>query len=109
MAVNYANLYNISGSPPGRAQYRYDTTDDPDTVEAANYFNNSTGHQVLAVGDTIKCVMWSATAFAVGSTITKVKDFIVTNVIANNAAANAGAVNVAEMGISSAGVLSSLA
>ena len=108
MAFSNTYFLNRTGMPPGRNQYRYDTTDHPDVVEAANYFNNVTNDLILAKGDEIKCVTWSATPFAAASTISLTKTFIVTNVIDRAAAANAGAVNIAEDGISSAGALSSL-
>lgn len=107
MAFAAAGLTNVAGMPQGRGRYRYDTTDHVDVVEAANYFNNVTNNLGLAKGDLITVVTWSATIFAAASTITLVKDMIVTNVIDNFAAASAGAVNIAEWGISSAGALSS--
>lgn len=103
VAANFVLLNSVNGF----GEYRYDTTDELTTVEAANYFNNRTNSLNLAKGDTIQVVVW-ATAVRTG-TISKVSDFIVTNVIANDAAAAAGNVNIAEYGVSSAGAISSLA
>jgi hypothetical protein len=103
MAFDSSELYG-DGDPPGRRGYKYHTTDHPDVVEAAGYFNNADDNVNLAKGDIIRSVTWSALDTG---TISYVKDFIVTNVIANDAAASAGAVNVAEFGVSSAGALSS--
>lgn len=83
--------------PPGRNSYVYNSTDHPDVVEAANYFNNKTNNLNLAVGDRIQVTQWSATPFAAGSTVSRIVDMLVTNVIAQNAASNAGAVNVAQI------------
>jgi len=93
--------------PPGRMLYRYDSTDQVDVVEAANYFNNLTNNLNLQIGDLIKAFRWSGTPFAAGSTIIEAKQFVVTNVISNDAAASAGRVNVAEVFIAT-GLLSSL-
>lgn len=107
MAVVATNLVNQSGMAQGRGRYRYDTIDLSDTVETANYFNNVTNALGLAKGDLITVVTWSATIFGAASTISQVKDYIVTNVIDNFAAASAGAVNIAEYGISTSGAISS--
>lgn len=106
MAYTAGNLALIS-SVNGYGQYRYDTTDEQVTVEATGYFNNKDDNLNLAIGDIIRVITWT-TAVRTG-TISKVGEFIVTNVIANDAAASAGNVNIAEIGISSAGALSSLA
>lgn len=106
MAVTATNLVNQAGMAQGRGRYRYDTLDLSDTVETANYFNNLTNVLGLAKGDLITVVSWSTAIFGVG-TISQVKDYIVTNVIANDAAASAGAVNIAEYGISTSGAISS--
>jgi len=96
MSVDYTRLYNRDGAPPGRAVYHYDTTDHPDVVEAANYFNNLTGNQNLALGDRVVVTQWSATPFAAGSTISRQAAFKVTNVVARTAPTNPGLVNVAQ-------------
>ncbi len=98
MTVDYTLLYNRDAAPPGKGSYSYDTTDHPDVVEAANYFNNVTGNQNLAVGDRIAVTQWSATPFAAGSTISHYAAFKVTNVVPNTAAAgaSAGRVNLAQ-------------
>ena len=106
MAYTVGNLVLLT-SANGYGQYRYDTTDELNTVEATGYFNNKDDNLNLAKGDIIVGVVWS-TAVRTG-TISKVSDYIVTNVIANDAAASAGNVNIAEYGISSAGAISSLA
>ncbi len=103
VAANLALLNSVNGF----GEYRYDTTDELTTVEATNYFNNRTNTLNLGKGDTVQVVVWS-TAVRTG-TISKISDFVVTNVIANDAAASAGNVNIAEYGISSAGAVSSLA
>lgn len=107
MAYSASGLSLAVNMPPGRNTYRYDTTDHPDVVEAANYFNNVTNDLNFAVGDRIQFQGWSAAIFASGSLISYVKDFIVTNVIPRGAVSE-GRVNIAEIGISSAGALSSL-
>jgi hypothetical protein len=106
MAYTPGNLALIS-SVNGFGLYRYDTTDEQVTVEAAGYLNNLDDTLNLAKGDVIQVWTW-VTAVRTG-TIGKVGVFAVTNVIANDAAASAGNVNIAEIGISSAGALSSLA
>ena len=105
MAYTAGNLVLLN-SANGFGQYRYDTTDELTTVEAAGYFNNKDDTLNLAKGDTIMVVVWSAVRTG---TLSKVSDFVVTNVIANDAAASAGNVNIAEIGVSSAGAISSLA
>lgn len=95
MAYTAGNLTRLVPGPVGRAMYRYDTTDQADVVEDAGYFNNSDDDLNLQKGDTIKVVVWTAVDTG---TISEVKDFIVTNVIANDAAASAGNVNIAEIG-----------
>lgn len=104
MAYTAGQLTQIS-SANGYALYRYDSTDHPDVVEAAGYFNNSDDDLNIAVGDLIHFIGWT-TAVRTG-TITYYKTFIVTNVISNDAASSAGAVNIAEVGISTAGAVSS--
>jgi len=89
----------------GFGTYRLDTLDTPVTVETAGYFNNVDDNLRLARGDLITLVTW-ATAVRSG-TISRVSQFIVTNVIANDAAASAGNVNVAEYGIATTGAISS--
>lgn len=96
MSVDYTRLYNRDGAPPGRAVYHYDTTDHPDVVEAAGYFNNVSGNQNLAIGDRIVVAQWSSTPFAAGSTLARQMAFRVSNVISRTAAANAGNVNLAQ-------------
>lgn len=96
MAYLVGGLSLSANMPPGRNRYRYDSTDHPDVVEAANYFNNKTNNLNLAVGDEITVIQWSATPFATTSTISRVADFVVTNVIDQAAAASAGAVNIAQ-------------
>lgn len=105
MAYTAGNL-SLLTSVNGFGHYRYDTTDELVTVEAAGYFNNKDDNLNLAKGDVIVVVVWSTVRTG---TISKVGDFIVTNVIANDAAASAGNVNIAEYGISTAGAISSLA
>jgi len=104
MAYTAGNLALLN-SVNGFGHYRYDSTDHPDVVEGAGYFNNKDDNLNLAVGDIIHAVQW-ATAVRTG-TIALYKDFIVTNVISNTAAASAGNVNIAEIGVSSAGAISS--
>ena len=54
MAFAKANLYNVSGLPPGFATYTYKSdTDVRATVETAGYFNNSDDDLNLAVDDEI--------------------------------------------------------
>lgn len=93
MAYSAGKLAQLSDAN-GFGSYRYDTTDQGDVVEDAGYFNNLDDDLNLGKGDLITCVTW-ATAVRTG-TISEVKTFIVTNVIANDAAASAGAVNIAE-------------
>jgi hypothetical protein len=107
MAYTAGRLHCLVNGPPGKLLYRYDSTDQVDLVEGANYFNNNDNNLNLQIGDLIKAFRWSATPFAAGSTITEAKQFVVTNVIANNAAAGAGRVNIAEVFIAT-GLLSSL-
>jgi len=103
MAYTAGNLALLN-SVNGFGHYRYDSTDHPDTVEAAGYFNNSDDTLNLAVGDIIHAVQWSTVRTG---TITSYKDFIVTNVISNPGNASDGNVNLAEIGVSSAGAISS--
>jgi len=107
MAYTEGNLFAQINAPPGRMRYRYDTEDHPDVVEDAGYFNNLDDDLNLQKGDELLAVTWSDTPFEAASTISQVKAFMVTNVIANDAAASAGAVNIAEILISTAGALSS--
>ena len=104
MAYTPGGLSLIS-SVNGFGLYRYDSLDDVDLVEDANYFNNKDDDLNLAVGDMIFAFDWT-TAVRTG-TLNAVKAFVVTNVISNDAAASAGNVNVAEILISSAGAISS--
>lgn len=106
MAYTAGNLALLN-SVNGFGEYRYDTTDELTTVEATGYFNNKDDTLNLGKGDTIQVVVWT-TAIRTGL-VSKITDFVVTNVIANDAAASAGNVNIAEYGISSAGAISSLA
>lgn len=106
MAYTAGNLQGLVNAPPGRMQYRYDTTDQVDVVEDAGYFNNLDDNLNLQIGDRIDAITWSDTPFASGNTITEAKQFIVTNVIANDAASSAGAVNIAEVFLAT-GLLSS--
>lgn len=97
MAYTAGNLLNLTGQPPGRNMYRYDTSDDVDDVEAAGYFNNKDDDLNLARGDIITVVEWSSTPFDSASSMTNALQLIVTNVIANDAAASAGNVNAAQV------------
>lgn len=97
MAYLVGGLFLSANLAPGRNSYNYHSTDHPDVVEAANYFNNKTNNLNLGVGDRIEVNQWSATPFAAGSTISRVVDMKVTNVIDQAAAANAGAVNIAQI------------
>ena len=97
MAFDGTYLWNMTGMAPGRSLYCYHTTDLSDVVEDAGYMNNADDNLNLGVGDFIFSVTWSATPFASGSTVSEMKTFIVTNVIANDAAASAGNVNIAEV------------
>jgi hypothetical protein len=97
MAYTAGNLQGLVNAPPGRMSYRYDTTDHPDVVEAAGYFNNKDDNLNLQVGDRVDVFLWSATPFAAGSLVTAGLQMIVTNVIGNDAAASAGAVNLAQV------------
>jgi hypothetical protein len=107
MAYTAGNLVLSSNLAPGRNTYRYDSTDHPDVVEAANYFNNVTHDLNLAKGDIIEAVTWSATPFAAASTISNVTRMIVTNVISRDDTTSAkGRVNVAQILV--AGPVSSL-
>lgn len=92
MAYTAANFRHVAGEPPGRGMYRYDTTDDWVTVEAAGYFNNADDDLNLALGDSILICHWNTAVFT--GTIADMGWHVVTNVIANDAAASAGAVNV---------------
>ncbi len=57
MAFSASNLYNITGMPPGFAQYYYKSdTDDREDVMASGYFNNSDDNQNFAADDTIQVV-----------------------------------------------------
>lgn len=108
MAYTAGRLALLAGPGPGRNAYRYDTTDETvPTVEAAGYFNNKDDELNLQKGDTIQVFQW-ATAVTTG-TLTKITNYVVTNVISNTAAAAAGNVNLAEYGVASSGVISSLA
>ena len=97
MAYTAGNLFSTAAAPPGRGQYRYDTTDQVDQVEAANYFNNVTHNLKLAKGDRVDVYSWSATPFATASLVTNALQMIVTNVIADDAASSAGRVNLAQV------------
>ena len=97
MAYTAGNLFSTGAAPPGRGMYRYDTTDQVDTVEAANYFNNVTNNLRLAKGDRIDVYSWSATPFATASLVQNALQLIVTNVIADDAASSAGRVNLAQV------------
>ncbi len=107
MAYTAGNLRGQINAPPGRNDYRYDSTDLGDVVETAGYFNNVDDDLNLAIGDLITFVGWSATPFAAGSVVNEVRKYAVTNVIARDAAASAGNVDIAEVFIAS-GILSSL-
>ena len=55
MAFNSANLVNVTGMPPGFAEYVYKSdTDDRETVMASGYFNNIDDDQNFASDDLIK-------------------------------------------------------
>lgn len=104
MAYSAGGL-TLLNSGNGFGTYRYDSTDDVNSLEVAGYFNNSDDNLNLRVGDVVYAFEW-ATAVRTG-TLAGVKAFAVTNVIANDAAASAGNVNLAEILISTAGALSS--
>ena len=100
MAFTSSRFVNENCLPPGRSSYRLDidgSVDDVDDVEAANYINNVTHNQNLAIGDRIDVFEWSAVPFAAGSTLTNALQLVVTNVIANDAASSAGRVNMAQV------------
>ena len=100
MAYVAGRLYNLTGGPPGRALYRYDsdgTVDDVDDVEAAGFFNNVDDNLKLAKGDLIMVFEWDAVPFAAASILTNALQMIVTNVIADDAATSAGACNTAQV------------
>jgi hypothetical protein len=100
MAFTASRFVNESSLPPGRATYRYDidgSVDDVDDVEAANYINNVTNDQNLAIGDRVDVFEWSAVPFASGSTLTNALQLVVTNVISRDAASSAGRVNLAQV------------
>ena len=100
MAFVIASLRNLTGMPPGRNLYRYDsdgTVDDVDDVEAAGFFNNLDDAVNLAIGDIIWVFEWSAVPFAAASTLTNALQLVVTNVISNTAATSAGNVNAAQV------------
>ena len=100
MAFTTSRFVNQTCLPPGRATYRLDldgTVDDVDDAEAANYINNVTHNQNLAVGDRVDVFEWSAVPFAAGSTLTNALQLVCTNVIANDAASSAGRVNFAQV------------
>lgn len=103
MAYTAGGLSLIS-SVNGFGMYRYDSTDDMVTVEAAGYFNNLDDNLNLAVGDMIIAYNWSVVRTG---TISEVMAFAVTNVISNDAAASAGAVNIAEILGATTGAVSS--
>ncbi len=106
MAYVAGNLFAQTNGPPGKLQYRYDTTDELNVVETANYFNNLDDNLNLQKGDKVEVWMWS-TAVTTG-TLNRVMIMGVTNVIANDAAAAAGNVNLAEiMTVLEAGGISS--
>lgn len=62
MAFAVANLRLIDGSP-GRAIYRYDTTDALTAVEVPGYMNNSDDQINIAKGDIFHVVVWSTAVF----------------------------------------------
>lgn len=101
MAYTAGNLHCNGGGPPGRRLYRYDSTDHPDTVEAAGYFNNKDDNLNLAIGDVIMVFQWSDTPFSSGATLQRALQFVVTNVVSVDAAASAGNVNIAQVFIGS--------
>lgn len=103
MAYTAGGLSLIS-SVNGFGLYRYDSTDDMVTVEAAGYFNNKDDDLNLAVGDEIHAYNWSTVR---SGTLSEVMAFAVTNVVSNDAAASAGAVNIAEIFGAGTGALSS--
>lgn len=80
MAYTAGNLRLIGGEAPGRAVYRYDTTDAASAVDASGYFNNSDDDLNLAVGDIIEVVIWSSAVFT--GTISDVSRHIVVSVSA---------------------------
>lgn len=93
------NLFALVNAPPGRGLYRYDTTDELDTVDDGGYFHNSDDNLNLAKGDLIHAIHWD-TAIDTG-TIGLYKLFIVTFVNAN------GSINISEVGVDSGGAISS--
>jgi hypothetical protein len=97
MAYTAGNLRAQINAPPGRGHYRYDTTDHPDLVEAANYFNNKDNNLNLQIGDRIDVFKWSDTPFAAGSLLQNAMMLVVTNVIARTAAVGPGRVNCAQV------------
>lgn len=62
MAFVPANL-RLTEGVPGRARYRYDTTDGLTTVDGDGYFNNLDDAQNLAVGDLVDVVVWSSAVY----------------------------------------------
>ena len=101
MAYTAGNLFGLVNAPPGRKVYRYDTSDNINTVEAGGYFNNTDDNLNLDSGDLIHVVIWDGTPFAAGQLPTGYGLQVVTTVDP------AGAVNTAEAGISTAAAISS--
>ena len=62
MAFDSSNLRHIEG-PPGRAIYRYDTTDALTAVEVPGYMNNSDDALNIAKGDIFHVVVWSTAVY----------------------------------------------
>lgn len=62
MAFAAANLRHVDG-PPGRAIYRYDTTDALTAVEVPGYIDNEDDNQNIAKGDIFHVVVWSTAVF----------------------------------------------
>lgn len=62
MAFVAANLRHIEG-PPGRAFYRYDTTDALTATEVPGYIDNDDDDQNMAKGDIVHVMVWSTAVF----------------------------------------------
>lgn len=101
MAFIAANLRHMGG-PPGRANYRYDTTDIYTTVDSDGYISNRDDLTNLQKGDVITNVQWSTLDTG---TVTMVTMMIVTHV---NAATDAlpGDVNLAQIVLAATPLLS---
>lgn len=101
MAYTAGNLVQLVSAGPGKGIYRYDTSDNVNSVEAGGYFNNTDDTLNLDSGDLIHVVIWDGTPFAAGQLPNGYALQVVTTVDP------AGAVQTAEAGISTAGAISS--